>query len=618
MSKKNNKSKELIKNIQDHHPEFQFLIDQGHLKSSTPLQGFGFSKNKNYIILEKNGAAFIYSKDEKRQVGKKENLQQAISDTNNLEIRGSTSLYQQKQDELIDRQIENTQKANEGNKELTQGQIEATERERSLFATLKNASTDGKDVIQILREMEEKGEITPEERAFYTAKMTPGVRLKTESEIIGKGAEKRGSFLDRLNSDRDKQKHGQRAEAQLLSDPELGSPDIAKAVQAFKEKFPEYEDALTPSQMMRLATTGVLDEAIASSRPLVDIVKERAAGLPDRIPTKESVEQKFNDEYGGRGNVYYPELQPLRDKMHRLGNGGHAGGTTMSYLQSTYNKQRDVHDLDTLSKLMDVELKGWDLENKGLGAILGLADGIVKGIVNPAAARQKSFQDSLNQESQNVYNENLQDQTLAEGNIKNSLIDDQNQLTLHDRLNASDNETVQWAKSLENQVTQFEYLMNNMDVLGGEQELQLEQLRMNLWSQREGIVNMLQQSGNAQQAFELGLAKTPESFGDKIKQFAPAILTAAGTVAGAISGGPPGAAAGATLGNEVGKAIQGKDADYSKVDMGKLFPDKQPIQPQPQNQQPSSNSSGSTGDAYADSLLGRSDPEDRYWEKIRR
>ena len=570
------KDKQLKNEINSSFQSFKPVINAGHINH---IKGWAFDRQGRYLLIRKHGNWYTYLPDGKQYGYPVESQNEAMRNVNNLQNKQKRSQSQEIQKKAIQEVIQNIDQSEENIKGLTEEEISNRQSEKETYEDIyEEAVLEDKSPIEIVKERREEGKISPELFTKMMAIFGKKSRLINEAEIVESNEEKRKSILDALKKPQYEREAQDKAELEILSDETIGSPKLAEKMEIIKEKFPELVNDVTLPMLQRMALDGVFDEVIKGSRSMGDLIKSESEQLVSSRPTWEQSKNIFQNEY--KPNMAYPQLSPYRNEVSDVAASGQAAGST-GFENARNAEQRAItrEDFDFNRDLYRTMQEDWQNRGKGIDMLAKGAKHYQDTLLGPAQERQESWQQGADKEKQNQFKQDQLNMGTAEGELKNELIDMQNEITLNDRLNVEDDSTYQWIKNLSNEMHQLKEYKEGRAILNEERKLELMQFEQALWLQRAQIEGLLRRMNNEEAAIALSQEKTKESWTEKALKYLPAVLTVAGGIGGGIVGGASGgskniasgAIQGASLGGTIGSSIRGEPADYSKIPSGPIF-----------------------------------------------
>ncbi len=573
---KDYKDKELKNEINNSYPSFKPLIDAGHVKH---VRGWAFDPTGRYIIINKHGQWFVYLPNETKQFGPAtQSFGEAKRQANNMLTSQKTSQASTAQQKTLQDAIQKIDQTEGNIQESAEEEIGKRKEETDLYAKIYEESIlTGKSPIDIATELRKEGTISSELFTKMMALFGKNSRLITEAELVESNEEKRRSILDELKDPKYKREAQDAAELELMSDKTVGSPALSEKMELIKENFPELASSISIPMLERLVAAGTFDEVIEGSRSLADMIKGETEKLPASRPTWEQSQEIFESKY--KPNMAYPQLSPYRNAISDLAASGQAAGST-GFENARNAEQRAItrEDFDFNKDIYRIMNEDWMNQGKGIDMLARGAKGYQDTILGPLKEQQESWQKGYAEEKNNELNQGKMNMGVAEGEMKNELLEKQNQITLNDRLNVQDDETYNWLRNMGNEIYQLKEYKDGRVIVNETRKLELLEFENTLWMQRAQIENLLRRMNNEEAAIALSQEKSKETWIQKALKYLPAVLTVGGAIVGGIAAGPGGAAAGAmqgaAIGANIGSAIQGGSPNYSNIPSGDFF--KQP------------------------------------------
>ena len=566
---KDYKDKDLKKEINNSYPSFKPLIDAGHISH---VKGWAFDPNGRYIIINKHGQWFVYLPNETKQFGPAaKSLGEATRQANNMLASQKTSQASAAQQKTLQEAIQNIDQAEGNIQEITEEEIAKRKEETDLYAKINEESIlTGKSPIEIATELRKEESISSELFTKMMALFGKNSRLITEADLVESNEEKRRSILDELKDPKYKREAQDAAELELLSDKSVGSPALSEKMELIREQFPELASSISIPMLERLVAAGTFDEVIAGSRSLGDMIKGESENLISSRPTWEQSQEIFESKY--KPNMAYPQLAPYRNAISDLAASGQAAGST-GFENARNAEQRAItrEDFDFNRDLYRIMNEDWMNQGKGIDMLTRGAKGYQDTILGPLKEQQESWQKGYGEERGNEFKQGQMDMGVAEGELKNELLNMQNQVTLNDRLNVQDDETYNWLRNMGSEIHQLKEYKEGRAIVNETRKLELLEFENTLWMQRAQIEALLRRMNNEEAAIALSQEKTKESWIQKALKYLPAALTVGGAIAGGIAGGVPGAIQGAAIGGNIGTAIQGGTPNYANIPSGNFF-----------------------------------------------
>ena len=335
--------------------------------------------------------------------------------------------------------------------------------------------------------------------------------------------------------------------------------------------------------LQRMVATGKFDEVIERSRPLAEAIRNEAEQIASSRPTWEQSQEIFESKY--KPNMAYPQLSPYRNAVSNIAASGQAAGST-GFENARNAEQRAItrEDFDFNRDLYRIMNEDWQNRGKGIDMLASGAKQYQNTMLGPVKEGQDQWQKGYNQERENQLDQDKMNMGVAEGELKNELLNMQNKITLNDRLNVQDDETYSWLRNMGNEIYQLKEFKEGKVIENEARKVELLQFENSLWMQRAQIENLLRRMNNEEAAIALSQERNKESWTQKALKYLPAILTVAGGIAGGFAGGPAGAIQGAALGGNIGTAMGGGTPNYSNIPTGNIF--------QQPNAKPSTDASG--------------------------
>ncbi len=470
------------------------------------------------------------------------------------------------------------EKASEGNVGQATGKIEDNKRSAHLLSRIHARLREGEDLTDILDSMidaEDPDEkISPDEKEYYFNKLSPNARTRLEGENVENAIEGRRTIIDVLKETKQRKKDVQSLEAKMLADPDVGSPEIAKIVEKIKAANPDIGDEINPLVIQRLASDGTFRDILSDNKPFHESVSKALKDALENRPTDEQIEKEFNETYGGLGNIHHEELDPIRNRIHALGNRGHAGGTYMSHLQNKEKQLQNKLDLQFKKDHFDFVHHKHASKVKGLEALLLAKDNLAKSIIGPALAREKNYRESTNQQAQNEYNEFNQEMALGEGEIKNINTSLNDSMKFNERASEDNDQFVQWVDGLKLDIDKLQGYLNNEPLLTEKEKLEGKEIEQRLWQNKIQIINLLRSSNQAEAAAQLSQATDRSAFRRIIGNMGPPLAAFLGAVGTGIatSGNYQAMVQGGLVAHALtNNALNGTPVNYGQMQTDQLF-----------------------------------------------
>ena len=563
------KTEDLKKEILNSHTQFKAVIDAGHVKS---IKGWVFDPSGKYLLINKHGSWYIYLPNGQQYGNSVKELAEAQRIAKNMSATDKVSKAEERQLQKAEEIYEKKAEANKNIQDLTEEEIKSRDKELSdLSRIIVEAKKNGINPTDLLDDMHDKGEISNQEYLKLSSILNQKDRFSQEAEIIEGHEKNRRSIIDALKESQSDKQEKANVELELLSNEAAGSPDLAQKMQLIKENFPEMADSVSLPMLQRMLLDGVFDEVISGSRSMADAIKSESEKLLPSRPTWDQSKEIFQSEY--KPNMAYPQLAPYRNEVSDVAASGQAAGSTgFENARNAEQKAITREDFDFNRDLYRIMQEDWENQSKGIDMLGKHAKSYQDTIMNPSTARQEAWNEGTDKEQNNQFRQDQVDVSIAEGDLKNEIMDMQNSMTLNDRLNAEDDKTRQWATNISNEIYQLGLYKQNIEKLNQEEREQILLLENQLWGQRLSIENHLRAMNNQEAALQaLQNASSKKDWITKAMEYLPGILTVAGGVAGGVMGGPAGALQGAAMGSNIGNAVTGQPHDYSKVPQGGIF-----------------------------------------------
>jgi hypothetical protein len=336
---------------------------------------------------------------------------------------------------------------------------------------------------------------------------------------------------------------------QTVYDAGSAAIGLGKGVYNAGKSAKDFMGNLSIGDLLRGNTLKKIDEAAADTEPFIKDVYHDTKSMRGKRATWEDIQKQYWENPGLHD---YDRLQGHRNKMSNIAASGHyAGSTAFEDAKKDYSRAMKREDLAIMRDMYDAAQRDWEDQARHGKMLEDASTRYQENIVRPSLAQHELWEKSKTANSHNQIAKNRDARDQAEGELKNSILNEERQLSIGDRLAAQESQNLQSSKLLQQQVQQLSSLLNNQAILTGEQQLQLRGIEMNFWQQREQIISMLMQRGDLHEAQEMQMAKTPQAFAEKLVKFLPALSTAAGATIGAVVGGPAGAVQGAQVGASV-------------------------------------------------------------------
>jgi len=575
------KDDQLKKEINNSFTSFKPVINANHVKN---VKGWAFDPHGRFLMIFKHGSWYTYL-PEGRQVGNSEKSKaDALRHIHNFLDKQKVSQSGELQQKTLQEAIQKIDQAAENSQEATKEEIETRKEEKELYTEINEESElTGESPIEIAKDLRKEGKISSENFSKMMSLFGKKSRLINEADIVESNIETRRGILEELKNSRYTREEQEKAELELLSDNTVGSPELAEKMALIKENFPELASNITLPMLQRMVATGKFDEVIERSRPLAEAIRSEAEQIASSRPTWEQAQEIFESKY--KPNMAYPQLSPYRNAISNIAASGQAAGST-GFENARNAEQRAItrEDFDFNRDLFNVMKEDWQNRGSGIDMISNAAKQYQNTILGPVKESQEQWQKGYNQERENQLDQDKMNMGVAEGELKNEILNMQNKITLNDRLNVQDDETYNWLRNMGNEIYQLKEFKEGKVIENEARRMELLQLENSLWMQRAQIENLLRRMNNEEAAIALSQEKNKESWTQKALKYLPAILTVAGGIAGGFAGGPAGAIQGAALGGNIGTAIGGGTPNYANIPTGNIF--------QQPNPKPSTETSG--------------------------
>ena len=569
------KDDQLKKEINQNHSALAAVIKNGHVKN---VKGYEFDPKDRYLLIFKHGNWYTYRPDGTQLLHPVESRADANRIAKNFFEKQKVSQTEEIQKKTLQEAIQKMDQATENTQESTQEEIEGRKEEKSLYAEIyEESELTGESPIDIIKDRRKEDKISSEEFSKMMALFGKKSRAINEADIVESNIETRRGILEELKNPRYKREGQEKAELELLSDNVVGSPELSEKMALIKENFPELASDITLPMLQRMVATGKFDEVIAGSRPLAEAIRNEAEQIASSRPTWEQSQKIFENKY--KPNMAYPQLSPYRNAVSNIAASGQAAGST-GFENARNAEQRAItrEDFDFNRDLYRIMNEDWQNRGKGIDMLASGAKQYQETLLGPIKEGQDQWQKGYNQEKENQLEQDKMNMGVAEGDLKNELLNMQNKITLNDRLNVQDDETYNWIRNMGNEIYQLKEFKEGKVIENEGRRMELLQFENSLWQQRAQIESLLRRMNNEEAAIALSQERSKESWTQKALKYLPAILTVAGGIAGGFAGGPAGAIQGASLGGNIGTAISGGTPNYSNIPTGNIFQQPNPKQ----------------------------------------